>query len=128
MKKRLSVSLGFLLLLAVVFAYGQQMTLKVPVSFPFMVVAKTLPAGEYQLMKTENGAAFRIMSGDKEGALAMVVTRLSRDMRLPEPSSYVVFDKYEDHYHLSEIWFPGEDGYLVNTTTQKHTHETVMMK
>ncbi len=128
MKTRITVLLGLSLLLAASVVYGQVPTLKAPIDFAFTVEGKVLPAGEYKISKTEDGNAFRIQGEGKEGALALIITRLGGDMREKKMNSYVIFDKIGEISTLSEIWLPGDDGYLVSTTKEPHTHKTVHMK
>lgn len=127
MKTRITVLLGLSLLLAASVVYGQVATLKAPIDFPFTVEGKVLPAGDYKIARTEDGMAFRIQGTGKEGALAMIITRLGNDMREKKMNSYLIFDKVGEIYTLSEIWLPGDDGYLVGTTKEPHTHKTVHM-
>jgi hypothetical protein len=127
MKARITVLLGLSLLLAAAVAYGQTPTLKVSIDFPFTVEGKTLPTGVYKIARTDDGMAFRVQGEGKEGGLAMIITRLNREMHEKKLSSFVVFDKVGEISTLSEIWFPGEDGYLVATTKEPHTHKTVLI-
>jgi hypothetical protein len=47
-----------------------------------------------------------------------------------EESSRIVLDRFEgDHYALSEIFFPGEDGFLLaGAKNTPHKHETIQAK
>lgn len=128
MKTKIMAFFCALLALAAMAVSAEDMTIRATIEFPFMVQNQTLPAGMVEFMRVEDGMAFRVKVQGQEAVVAMVVTRLSGDTRLGDKSSYVVFDKYEDHYHLSEIWFPGEDGYLITATKGEHKHETVKMK
>jgi len=128
MKKRILVLLSLSLLLTVMVADVPRTSVKAMIDFPFAVGDKLLPVGEYEFLRIEDGAAFRVKGGDSEGVLTMVVTRLSGEKHESKSEAYLVFDKVMDHYHLAEIWFPGEDGYLIATTKGEHTHKTVGMK
>ncbi len=128
MKTKIMVPLGVLLVLAALSLAGDQVSLKATIEFPFMVKAKTLPAGQYEFMKVEDGMAFRVLGEGRNVATAVILTRLSGDARAADKSSYVVFDTIADRNTLAEIWLPGEDGYLMSTTKAKHTHTTVPLK
>jgi hypothetical protein len=39
-----------------------------------------------------------------------------------------VFDRVGDERFLSEVWLPGEDGYLVRGTAAQHQHDIVNSK
>lgn len=128
MKTRITVLLGLSLLLVATYAYGQLSVTKASIDFPFTVEGKALPAGQYEFTQTDDGIAVRVQGEGTHGALAMIITRLGGEMHEKKLASYVVFDKVGEIYTLSEIWFPGEDGYLMATTKVKHTHKTVHMK
>jgi hypothetical protein len=131
MKTRITVLLGVLLLLSAAVAYAQPIEVKAPIDFAFTVEGKLLPAGQYDFKRTDDGTAFRVQSVGKEakeGVLAMIITRLAGEMRDLKKGAYLVFDNAGDTTMLSEIWFPGEDGYLVGVMKGKHTHKMVHMK
>lgn len=130
MKKRILVLLGVMLLLSAAVAYGQPIEVKAPVDFAFTVEGKVLPAGQYVFTRTDDGTAFRVQGVGKEakdGALALIITRLAGEMRDLKKGAYLVFDNAGDTSVLSEIWFPGEDGYLVGVMKGKHMHKMVHM-
>jgi hypothetical protein len=107
-------------------AYGQEPILMAKIDFSFGVPGKTLPPGEYTL--TYNGSdetvlTIRGVPPDKQDAVLTYITRLSQQGTSNEPR--LVFDKVGDKSYLSEVWFPGEDGFLVTATPGKHTHATV---
>ena len=133
MKKRIMVSLGALLLLATAVAYAQQtpIEVKAPIDFAFMVEGKLMPAGTYDFKRSDDGMSFRVQGvGEeaKKGVLAVVITRIAGEMRDLKKGAYLVFDNVGDTNTLSEIWFPGEDGYLVGITKVKHMHKMVHME
>jgi hypothetical protein len=127
MKKRVFLSLAMVLVFAAVSAYGQTPTVKAPIDFPFTVEGKVLPAGTYEFTKLETGDVFRVM-GEGKSVMASVLTRLSGAMRTAPKGTYLVFDKVGENYLLSEIWVPGDDGYLLLATKGPHGHKTVLMK
>jgi hypothetical protein len=40
----------------------------------------------------------------------------------------IVFDKADGMLYLSELWLPGQDGFLFRYTVEKHTHVIVNLK
>jgi hypothetical protein len=102
-----------------------QDTALVTVGFPFIVEGKTMPAGQYELQLNSDRAAFTLTSSPKgTGVFLTTITRLAA----PEPAggdTHVIFDKVGNTYYLSEVWLPGEDGYLVYAAKVKHTHQLV---
>ncbi|MCL5743400.1 MAG: hypothetical protein M1541_05655 [Acidobacteria bacterium] len=126
MKIRTLVSSSLLILLAVLFAYGQPMVVKARIPFAFTVEGKVLPAGQYEFTPNINSDAIRVVgSGKGTGALAMVITMLSGAMHTTPQDAHIVFDKVGNTYTLSEIWEPTGDGYLVHATKGKHEHQVV---
>jgi len=116
---------SLLTLLAVASAYGQGVTvLRASVPFAFETHGTSLPAGAYQF-KVRIANYSLVISGDKTADVRVpIITQLSgfsvfRDAGL-------VFDTFEGHHVLSEIWIPGEDGVLVSATPKKHTHDMVI--
>jgi hypothetical protein len=104
---------------------GESITAKVP--FPFTAGDRALPVGSY---KIEGGAtpssALRISSADgKTTVPLLVVTRLARQHMGDAPKASLVFDVVGDRYFLSEVWLPGQDGFLTRVTEEKHTHAIV---
>lgn len=127
MKKRGFLSLCLVVFLASMSMYGQTPTIKAMIDFPFTVTGKALPAGTYEFDKLDTGDVFRV-TGEGMNIMANVITRLGGEMRSAPKESYLIFDKVGETYMLSEIWVPGDDGYLLLATKGPHGHKTVMMK
>jgi hypothetical protein len=126
MRTRLLVMVGFLSLLAVGSASGQQEAkVEANIPFQFTVEGKVLPAGQYTLTRKVGDDFFRVVGPDNAGVLAPVITRLGGEIHTTPADAHIVFDKLGDTYYLSEIWIPGEDGFLLHTTKEAHTHRTV---
>jgi hypothetical protein len=103
--------------------------LTVTVAFPFTAGKATLPAGEY-IVERDNPTVIHIHNMDTKAAplaVLMVETRLGAVPGADRPAS-LVFDHVGEKYVLSEVWLPGEDGYLVSTTRGTHTHEVLKGK
>ena len=99
--------------------YAQSLT--VNIDFPFQAGHKTLPAGTDTVEKPDdNSIAIRGASG---AAVLVILTQLGRhDV---DKDLELVFDKVGDQNLLSEVWFPGQDGYLLLSTKQAHAHAVV---
>jgi hypothetical protein len=79
----------------------------VNIPFEFAAGSKTLPAGEYYVRRNIEGARVVIQIRSIDG---------SRSLNLPihavtgtdiQPESKLVFNKYGDHYFLSQVWISG---------------------
>jgi len=125
MKTKIMLTVSLIALLAVASGYGQQSTLKAKIDFPFTVEGKVLPAGQYDFVLEGMSAVFRVTDGDKNSVLAPFITRLAAEMHATPQDAHLVFDKVGDTYLLSEIWIPGEDGYLLLATKGPHTHKVI---
>ncbi len=88
------------------------------VPFPFYVGSKLLPAGSYKIQTTGDMVTVADDNG-KDSALAQVITRISSST---EDQDSVVFDVAGNDHYLSEIYIQGEDGYLIKSSAEKHTH------
>jgi len=105
------------------------------ISFPFQAGGKKLASGAYALTKAAGGGfVIRQVSSGKETSVS-VLERIPKPIT-PLSESRLVFDEVGDFapsyteyitvYVLSEIWFPGEDGYRVHVT--KGAHKTKVVK
>lgn len=128
MKKKIFLFLALVLSFAVMSAYGQMMSLKATIDFPFMVKDKALPAGEYMFVREPSGMLFKVQGAGDNFALAMVVTLISKEIHTTPVDAHIVFDKVGDSFILSEIWIPGQDGFLMATTGGTHVHKVLNVK
>jgi len=127
MKTNILVSISLIVLLAATFGWAQPWSLRANIPFQFSVERMSLPAGQYDFIPTgTNDENIRIVSEKKGGpsGMALVQTRLGKGINTT-PQAHLVFDKVGDTYFLSEVWFPGIDGYLLHSTKEKHEHRTV---
>ena len=93
-------------------------------TFPFQAGGRILPAGKYVI---EQPASDRLIVRSADGLAADVVilTRLAQPTP-PLTDARVTFDRLNDMYYASEIWIPGQDGFLLNDSMVKmHTHVTI---
>jgi hypothetical protein len=125
MKGPARVAVAALALAAVLgVAIAQAAPVSVNIGFAFVAGSKSMPAGKYQIdIKGANGPI--VIRGDAKDseAILSVMTRLGRHDNDQEPE--LVFDRIGTAVHLSEIWLPGEDGYLLLGTQEKHDHVVV---
>jgi hypothetical protein len=68
------------------------------------------------------------VQGEGKDVMATVLTRLGGEMRSMPKGTHLVFDKVGELNLLSEIWVPGEDGFLLLATKGLHAHKTVIIK
>ncbi len=122
MKHRLRFALAAL---AVAFVVGgavaQAQKATVNIDFPFIAAGKSMPAGRYDVTASGDGPV--LLRGPGGTVNLSVITRLGRHDKDAEPE--LVFDKLESGLHLSEVWMPGEDGYLLLGTKETHGHTVV---
>jgi hypothetical protein len=95
------------------------------IGFQFVAAGKTMPPGNYILTANSDATAFTLASAGKgPGVIVAPMTRLAAS-EPPSSDTRFVFDKVGNTYFLSEVWLPGEDGYLFYAAKEKHTHATV---
>lgn len=128
MKKRIMLTVGFIAVLAVMLGYGQPASIKAMIDFQFTAGGKVLPAGEYEFKRDTTAPMFRVQGEGKNFVMAPVVTRMAKEMHTTPEDAHIVFDKVGDTYLLSEIWIPGEDGFLLLATKGAHEHKVVNVK
>jgi hypothetical protein len=126
-RNKVVLTLGLVGLLALGMAFAVQGTavMKAKIDFAFTAGGKMLPAGEYEFRADEEAPVFRIQGAGKEGDVVNIITRLTTDLRQEPQVASLVFDVVGTKYVLSEIWIPGLDGYLVQTTKGEHKHKVV---
>jgi len=112
-------------------AYAQG-TFKVP--FEFRAGGKKLAAGEYSVAQKGDGQIVL----RKEAGGAEIIVPFTERLAQPAPpvaEPQLVFDEVGDFapsyteymtvYVLAEVWFPGEDGYLIHTTKGAHKNKII---
>ena len=101
------------------------------VAFAFHVGDKLYPAGSYQVTRRFELSKELMIRADKGGDSSpiSVITRLAATKHGEHATSgNLVFDRVGDERFLSEVWLPGEDGYLVRGTAEEHQHDIVESK
>jgi hypothetical protein len=104
-------------------SYGQG-GVRVNIPIAFNVSGKVLPAGDYVFSPTADDRSVRV-AGEKDSAVALVLTRLAAGIHTTPGDSHIVFDKIGEDYFLSEIWIPGRDGFVLRATEENHTHRVL---
>lgn len=105
-------------------AYAQDtVPTRVNIDFPFVAGGKDMPAGNYEFSVSAGRAVVRATSGESRTVTMTVITRLGRHDA--DPDVELVFDKIDGKSILSELWFPGSDGYLLVHGTPDHEHRVV---
>ena len=126
MRTKMLVLFSLLTLLTAGFVYGQSRVVKADIPFAFNSAGKTLPAGPYEFFADNAKATMRIVGAGKGSAvLAMVQTRMAAEIHTTQNDSHIVFDKVGDLYTLSEVWIPGQDGYMLHLTKGIHEHKVL---
>ena len=110
------------------------------VAFDFTVNGQVLKAGDYTVVpdaEESNGLTLYELSTDRrllgtDGSQFRIdlqaITRLARQHMDDAPRASFVFDNVGGQRTLTEIWLPGQDGYLVDSTKAEHEHEVLEVK
>ena len=79
------------------------------IPFDFVVAGKTLPAGEYIIVRSTlaSDEILSIRSLDKSRGVYVLTSTLRASNILND--SKLVFNRYQDQYFLSEFWISGQD-------------------
>jgi len=104
------------------------------IAFAFKAEGKNFAAGEYQVAsKDDTQILLRQESTGKE-ALIPVLKRLEPPTAPPAEPQLVFhavgnfapsYTEYMTEYLLAEVWFPGQDGFLLHVTKGAHQRQTV---
>ena len=99
------VMIAVALLVLVVPASAQKLSVQARVPFNFNVGAQAMPAGDYQVSIDGWGQMrlSRVRMGNATAALTNAIGGGQTQDRLP----MLVFNRYGDHYFLSEVWTGG---------------------
>jgi hypothetical protein len=82
---------------------GNKSVAEVP--FDFRVQDRTLPAGCYEVQKMNSGSVIQIRNRATQEAVVVLApaTHMGK-----EGGPMLVFNGYDDHYFLSQIWFASD--------------------
>lgn len=100
---------------------------KVDVPFAFRAGEGDLAAGTYRILarSDKNGVVIKLEGPGGESQVP-VFTRLARTTA-SAMNTNLVFDMVDGQRRLSEVWIPGEDGYLVRGNLAEKEHEHVIL-
>ena len=133
--KRSTVSIilvaAFGLLAGSVAAYAQG-TFKI--SFAFKADGKNFAPGEYWIGPKDDGQILLRQESTGKETLIPVLKKLEQ-LKPPVEEPQLVFHavgnfapsytEYMTEYLLAEVWFPGQDGFLLHVTKGAHQRQTV---
>ena len=110
-KSLIALSLFAMLATGLVFAQSLNGTMVVRVPFEFKAGDRTLPAGEYRVLRVQQSV---VLLEDASGrGLLNLLTNATQAKSAPE-QGMLVFHRYSDRYFLAEIWMAGrEDGQVL---------------
>jgi hypothetical protein len=134
MKKRRFAALTALAFGLVVGVASASAQASFKVSFAIKAAGKNLAAGEYTVSKTPDGGLLLRQGATGKETPVAVIERIAAPTP-PSAAPQLVFDEVGDFapsyteyitvYVLSEVWFPGEDGFRVHLTKGAHKTKTV---
>jgi hypothetical protein len=130
MNRRLLILLSALTFVFIVspaasYAQDAETTATADIGFKFIVDGKTMPAGNYVLEVSRDRDTIRLLpEGKGTGVILLTLTRLATPEQ-PNTGTRLVFDKVGNTDYLSEVWLPGEDGFLFYAAKEKHTHDII---
>ncbi len=123
----LAVVLGLALLGGAAIAYAQitAATMSFETPFAFRVGGQTYQPGTYSLRISDDQTNFTVGPAKGPEHVSLFVSRLGEPEAMAD--ARLVFDKVGEQYYLSEVWMPGQEGYLVYAAREKHTHVKVKL-
>ncbi len=113
--------IAFVLVAASSWAQGKATSMKI--GFDFFAQGKELPAGVYTFEVTAAGHV--LLHSEKTGREIDLnpIKTLDHDSSIQEPK--LIFDRVGAVRFLCEVWLPGEDGYVVGSTSGAREQEVV---
>ena len=131
MKKKMTTLLAaatFAMTLAVASVHAQSAgSLSVTVPFQFAAAGKTLPAGDYYVRRTLDGARVILRIESKDGSISVYTQTHGVQTSQIQDESKLVFNKYGEQFYLSQVWAAGRStGEELTRTSQERVlrHET----
>jgi antitoxin component of MazEF toxin-antitoxin module len=124
MKKQMNTLMAvavFAMTLTVMPVHAQNAgNLSVTIPFEFSAAGKTLPAGDYYLRRSLNGARVSMRIESKDGSLGIYLpTHVAQSAEI-QPESKLVFTKYGSQLFLSQVWAAGRSaGEELNKTSRE---------
>ncbi len=127
MKKRLLGILGMVLLvvcLSGIAAFAQKNRITVDVSFQFTAAGETFSPGRYEIT-TDPQSAARLRIRNLPNGEVKFLNYMTRLAVRTDDKPQLVFDKEGNTAYLTEIYFPGMDGYYLKGAPGEHKHTTI---
>lgn len=109
--------------LVAISAYADQNAMTANIPFSFVAAGKTLPAGEYEIRAITDDEITLLNLKTRQSVIVPVLTRLASST--PPKEAVVTFDKVNGKCFMETIWPMTDEGYLIQITKAKHTHERV---
>jgi hypothetical protein len=98
--------LGLLLMSSLAPVYAESLKFEVP--FDFVATQGTLPAGEYRVSPNEPAQGVVRLVSSTGASAAICLTHAIQSSR-PSNTAKLIFNRYGNHYFLSQVWSPGTD-------------------
>ena len=104
------------------------------IGFAFKADGKNFAAGEYQVSPRDGGQIFLRQESTGKEAVIPVLKRLEPPTPPPAEPQLIFhavgnfapsYTEYVNEYLLAEVWFPGQDGFLLHVTKGAHQRQTV---
>ena len=106
-----------------------QRSLVVNIPFDFTVKGKTLPAGEYIVSRGNLTDKTGLTLQRRDGKANAIVVTMNVEARDSQKQSRLVFNRYGEHYFLSQVWTSGESlGRELFKTNQERSIESELAK
>jgi hypothetical protein len=95
------------------------------IPFRFTAMKQVHDPGKYEFTISGDESIVDLSQKGKSTGLVEVMTRIAAPENGTSP--HLVFDKVGGSYYLSELWLPGQDGFLLSATKVRHTHHAVTL-
>jgi len=106
--------LGLLLMSSLAPAHAQSLKFEVP--FDFVAAQGTMPAGEYRVTPNQPAQNVVRLVSSKGSSAAICLTSAIQSTH-PSDTAKLVFNRYGNHYFLSQVWTLGSDrGHVLRPT------------
>ncbi len=122
MKRLLVLTAAVVALVGIVSVYAQDVAI-MNMPFKFTVGKSVMQPGKYRVTVSPDESMIMVTPERGQAVMAAAITRLAQ--HVPLPDARLVFDRVGEEYTLSEIWLPGQDGYLVHDTKVPHKHHII---
>ena len=122
-RKLLGIGVAVVVAVLVLGGLAQAQAPSMKIGFSFYAAGKEYKSGNYTIEVTPAGhVVFHAAKGDVVVDLTPMKS-LGRDDKIQAPK--LVFDIIGADRFLSEVWLPGQDGYLVGSVSGPHDQEVL---